>query len=105
MTPKTGPSTPSADAPVQPVDRFSRLKPVLKVVVPLLLFLAAVVTLAGGWQQLSSQHLEIRLTTAAAAFVVLLVAIVWASIVWTYMARAFGAPLGWGAGVKVYATS
>ncbi len=85
--------------------RWQQARSLLKVVVPLLLFLGAVVALAGGWQQLASYQFAVHLPLAGAAFATLLVAIIWASLVWTYMARMFGAPLGWRAGIKVYATS
>jgi hypothetical protein len=78
-----------------PENRLERLRPILKIVVPVLLFLV----------QLSATRIEIQPATAAASFAVLLAAIVWASLVWTYMARVFGAPLGWRDGVRIYATS
>src|SRR5690348_6514801 len=85
--------------------RFRQLRAVLKVVVPLLLFVGALLALAGGGQQLLQYRIAIAPGLAVASFAVLLWVIVWASLVWTYMARLFGAPLDWRSGVKVYATS
>jgi uncharacterized membrane protein YbhN (UPF0104 family) len=92
-------------APSSLKSRWETFRPILKIVVPVLLFLVAVATLAGGWQQLSATRIEIQPATAAAAFVALLITIAWASLVWTYLARVLGAPLSWRDGVRIYATS
>src|SRR4051812_42873050 len=85
--------------------RWETIRPILKVVIPVVLFLVAVATLAGGWQQLAAARIQVNPITAVGSFAVLLVAIAWASLLWTYMARVFGAPLTWRDGVRVYATS
>jgi uncharacterized membrane protein YbhN (UPF0104 family) len=86
-------------------NRLRQARTALKVIVPLLLFAGALLALAGGGQQLLQYRIAIQPGLAAASFLVLVVPIGWASLVWTYMARMFGAALGWRSGVKVYATS
>jgi len=92
-------------APPRPASRLRQLRGVLRLVVPPLLFLAAIVALAGGGRELASYDLHVHPPLAVAAFAMLVCASAWASVVWTFMARRFGARLGWRNGVKVYTTS
>jgi glycosyltransferase 2 family protein len=104
---KSGDPAPATESdPVQlPSSGGSRIRSLLRIVVPLLLFLGAIGALAGGGLQLASTQLTISWVPTLAAFSVLLLASGWAAVVWTYMARTFGARLDWRTGVKVYATS
>ncbi len=81
------------------------IRPLLKVAIPVVLFLGAIVALAGGWRQLIETQIEIQPIPAVAAFAVLLIGGTWASIVWAHMARVFGASFSLRAGARVYLTS
>jgi glycosyltransferase 2 family protein len=85
--------------------KAARIRRVLRILVPVLLFVAALAVLAGGGLQLANTRLTISWMPAIAAFLTLLLASVWASLVWAHMARIFGAEFDVRTGVKVYATS